>query len=77
MSFNRWQIESDTRIAKVVVSLPAAVAGRRRVAAFSLKGPILLCFVRDYAGVAVLDLCVRVSSAPRYTKNCRIRQVFV
>jgi hypothetical protein len=40
MSFNRWQTESDTRIAKVVVSLPAGAATGRAVMTLSLKvGP--------------------------------------
>ena len=41
MSFSRWQTESDTRIAKVVVSLPASVAVYRAASVFWLKiGPL-------------------------------------
>jgi len=36
MSFNRWQTESDTRIAKVVVSLPAGATVRGAV---TVSGP--------------------------------------
>ena len=65
MSFSRWQTESDTRIANVVVSLPASVAVYRAARVFWLKIGPLAGGANHYAGVAAADLCVRLNSDPR------------
>ena len=72
MSFSRWQTESDTRIAKVVVSLPASVAVYRAASVFWLKIGPLAGGANHYAGVAAMDLCARLNSDPRRQKSAAI-----
>ena len=63
MSFSRWQTESDTRIAKVVVSVAGALIVRAVPREFSLKGRLPLLRVAHHAAVLARDLCVKYSAA--------------